>query len=209
YLLYLLYCSVRSRLPKNNTYEKYFQRRKVGTQPGYYIEYNSYYHVRGMYIIYKLLVEAPSCLSKYPSELSLSSQDWVLWEATPRMCSLENRPVTGNWPDDALVGAFIGGLKFDRATEVRLERPDTMHMAMEVARRREDHLAVTRRGRADVRFTDTRRAGPSQSTAGARPTIIARSAGPVVKRLSAEEFKRRREKGICFKCEEKFTPGHQ
>ncbi|CAA0815745.1 Eukaryotic aspartyl protease family protein, partial [Striga hermonthica] len=42
-----------------------------------------------------------------------------------------------------------------------------------------------------------------------RPTISARSAGPVVRRLSPEEVKRRREKGLCFKCEEKFTPGHQ
>ncbi|CAA0819826.1 Unknown protein, partial [Striga hermonthica] len=28
-------------------------------------------------------------------------------------------------------------------------------------------------------------------------------------RLSPEEVKRRREKGLCFKCEERFTPGHQ
>ncbi|CAA0808190.1 Unknown protein, partial [Striga hermonthica] len=45
-----------------------------------------------------------------------------------------------DWPEKALVGAFIDGLKFDLAAEVRLERPDTMHDAMEVARRREDHL---------------------------------------------------------------------
>ncbi|CAA0810389.1 Uncharacterized mitochondrial protein AtMg00860, partial [Striga hermonthica] len=31
---------------------------------------------------------------------------------------------------------------------------------------------------------------------------------PEVKRLSPEEIKRRREKGLCFKCDEKFTPGH-
>ncbi|CAA0806922.1 Unknown protein, partial [Striga hermonthica] len=31
----------------------------------------------------------------------------------------------------------------------------------------------------------------------------------VVRRLSPEEVKRRREKGLCFKCEENFTPGRQ
>ncbi|CAA0811545.1 Unknown protein, partial [Striga hermonthica] len=113
------------------------------------------------------------------------------------------------WPETALVGAFIGGLKYDLAAEVRLERPETMHASMEVARRREDHLAATRRGRADICFTDTCRAGPSQPTAGTRPAISARPLGPVVKKLTLEEIKRRREKGLCFKCEEKFMPGHR
>ncbi|CAA0835312.1 Unknown protein, partial [Striga hermonthica] len=53
------------------------------------------------------------------------------------------------WLETALVGAFIGGLKFDLAAEVRLERPESMHAAMEVARRRDDHLTATRRGRTD------------------------------------------------------------
>ncbi|CAA0830138.1 Unknown protein, partial [Striga hermonthica] len=114
-----------------------------------------------------------------------------------------------DWPEDALVGAFVGGLKFDLAAEVRLEKPDTMHDAMEVARRQEDHLVATRRGRADARFTDTRCTGPSQATASTRPNVSARPAVSVVRRLSLEEVKRQREKGLCFKCEEKFTPGHQ
>ncbi|CAA0811244.1 Unknown protein, partial [Striga hermonthica] len=114
-----------------------------------------------------------------------------------------------DWPEDALVSAFIGGLKFDLAAEVRLERPDTMHDAMEVARRREDHLVATRRGRADTRIPDTRRAGPSQLPASARPAFNTRPAGSLVRQLSPEEVKRQREKGLCFKCEEKFTLGHQ
>ncbi|CAA0822153.1 Unknown protein, partial [Striga hermonthica] len=104
---------------------------------------------------------------------------------------------------------YLSGLKFDLATAVRLERPDTMHTTMEVARRREDHLVETRRGRADGRFTDTRRTGPIHTTAGARPAINVRPPGPVIRRLSLEEVKRRREKGLCLKCEDKFTLGHQ
>ncbi|CAA0817767.1 Unknown protein, partial [Striga hermonthica] len=105
--------------------------------------------------------------------------------------------------------AFVAGLRFDLAAEVRLERSDTMHNAMEVARRREDHLDATRRGRADMRYTDTRRTGPNPATAGTRPSVGNRPAGSIVRRLSPEEVKRRREKGLCFKCEERFTPGHQ
>ncbi|CAA0810448.1 Unknown protein, partial [Striga hermonthica] len=78
-----------------------------------------------------------------------------------------------------------------------------------VARRREDHLVATRRGRADVRFADTRRTRPNQTAVSTRPNVSNRPAGSIVRRLSPEEVKRRREKGLCFKCEEKFTPGHQ
>ncbi|CAA0825023.1 Unknown protein, partial [Striga hermonthica] len=46
-------------------------------------------------------------------------------------------------------------------------------------------------------------------TVGTRPNASNRPAGSIVRRLSPEEVKRRREKGLCFKCEEKFTPGHQ
>ncbi|CAA0830173.1 Unknown protein, partial [Striga hermonthica] len=53
------------------------------------------------------------------------------------------------------------------------------------------------------------RAGLGEREAVHAPTFNARPPGPVVRRLSPEEVKRRREKGLCFKYEEKFTPGHQ
>ncbi|CAA0830058.1 Unknown protein, partial [Striga hermonthica] len=98
--------------------------------------------------------------------------------------------------------------------EVRLERPESMHAAMEVARRREDHLVATRRGRADARYPKTRRAQPDASdmVPSGRPPDNSRptnSTRPPVKHLTLEEIRRRREKGLCFKCEERFTPGHQ
>ncbi|CAA0812235.1 Unknown protein, partial [Striga hermonthica] len=42
-----------------------------------------------------------------------------------------------------------------------------------------------------------------------RPSDSSRPPVLEVKRLSPEEIKRRREKGLCFKCDEKFMPGHQ
>ncbi|CAA0810863.1 Unknown protein, partial [Striga hermonthica] len=118
------------------------------------------------------------------------------------------------WPETALVGTFIGGLKYDLAAEVRLERPESMHAAMEVARRREDHLVATRRGWADARYPETRRTQPDASDmvpSGQPPdnSRLTNSTRPPVKHLTLEEIKRRREKGLCFKCEERFTPGHQ
>ncbi|CAA0840388.1 Unknown protein, partial [Striga hermonthica] len=115
------------------------------------------------------------------------------------------------WPESVLVGAFAGGLRYDLAAEVRLERTETMHKAMEVARRREDHLAVTRRGRADFRVPEPRRvpATVGAPSANARPPGTFRPPATEVKRLTEEEMSRRREKRLCFRCEEKYTPGHR
>ncbi|CAA0830134.1 Unknown protein, partial [Striga hermonthica] len=114
------------------------------------------------------------------------------------------------WPESALVGAFVGGLRYDLAAEVRLERAETMHKAMEVARRRGDHLAATRRGRADFRVPEPRRVPATVGTpsANARPPGTFRPPATEVKRLTKKEMARRREKRLCFRCEEKYTPGH-
>ncbi|CAA0836886.1 Unknown protein, partial [Striga hermonthica] len=115
------------------------------------------------------------------------------------------------WPESALVGAFIGGLRYDLAAEVRLEQPGTMQKAMEVARRRDEHLAATRRGRADLRAPELRRVptSPNPFNTGVKLTSNIRPPIPEIKRLTVEEMARRREKGFCFKCEERFTPGHK
>ncbi|CAA0806270.1 Unknown protein, partial [Striga hermonthica] len=115
------------------------------------------------------------------------------------------------WPETALVGTFIGGLKFDLAAEVRLELPESMHEAMEVARRRDDHLVATRRGRYDTRIPEAQRTQTSTGTmiSSNRPPDSSQPQVPEVKRLSLEEMRHRREKGLCYKCGESFTPGHQ
>ncbi|CAA0837968.1 Unknown protein, partial [Striga hermonthica] len=115
------------------------------------------------------------------------------------------------WPESVLVGAFVGGLRYDLAAEVRLERPETMHKAMDVARRREEHLAATQRGRANFLVPEPRRVPVSVGapSANAMPPGTFRPPATEVKRLTEEEMARRREKGLCFRCEEKYTPGHR
>ncbi|CAA0840420.1 Unknown protein, partial [Striga hermonthica] len=43
----------------------------------------------------------------------------------------------------------------------------------------------------------------------AQPTRDNKRKGKVVKQLTPEEIKRQHEKGLCFRCEEKFMPGHR
>ncbi|CAA0829312.1 Unknown protein, partial [Striga hermonthica] len=110
-----------------------------------------------------------------------------------------------DWPEEALVGTFVGGLKTELAAEVRLDKPRTMR----AARMRDDHLTALRRAnrpeaRRPMTFpTNVQRTGSNTSTGNGKDL----STG--VKRLSWEEMQRRREKGLCFNCDEKFTPGHR
>ncbi|KAL8497423.1 hypothetical protein ACS0TY_020931 [Phlomoides rotata] len=51
------------------------------------------------------------------------------------------------WPEKALVGTFIGGLKADIASEVRVHGPRTYAKAVDIARIYNDHLRTVKTGR--------------------------------------------------------------
>lgn len=118
-----------------------------------------------------------------------------------------------DWPEKALVGAFIGGLKVELAAEIRVYRLKSYSEAIELVRIRDHHLANLRRStryeprRSSASTSDSKNAGTvaSRGLAGANN----RSLLPGVKRITWEEMQKRREKGLCFNCDEKFTPGHK
>ncbi|CAA0807947.1 Unknown protein, partial [Striga hermonthica] len=66
-------------------------------------------------------------------------------------------------------------------------------------------------GRADFRVPEPRRvpATVGAPSANARLPGAFRPPATEVKRFTEEEMARRREKGLCFRCEEKYTPGHR
>ncbi|CAA0816383.1 Unknown protein, partial [Striga hermonthica] len=119
-----------------------------------------------------------------------------------------------DWPEKALVGAFVGGLKAELAAEVRLDRPRSTRAAMEAARLHKDHLTAVRKARPSDGRTDIRRASvtvdDTPPRAEIKPTV---SDGTRTtrnfRRLTDDEMQRRREKGLCFTCNEKFVPGHK
>jgi hypothetical protein len=118
------------------------------------------------------------------------------------------------WPQKALVGAFLGGLKKEIVSSVRMFKPKTLQDAIELARMRDDNLSKERRPtcnegtklqqpKAIQKLYYTGNSAHTSSTPAAR-TYSSRAA----KKLSWEEMQKRREKGLCFSCNEKFTPGH-
>ena len=43
-----------------------------------------------------------------------------------------------DWPEKALIGAFIGGLNLEIATEVKLHRPTNLRQAIDITRLKDD-----------------------------------------------------------------------
>ena len=105
------------------------------------------------------------------------------------------------WTQKALVGTFMGGLKPEVADGIRMFKPQSVKEAISLAKMRDDQLARQRRFarpgalRASVPVSNTN--PPKGSTQVA------------IKRLSWDEMQKRRAQGLCFNCNERFTPGHK
>ena len=102
------------------------------------------------------------------------------------------------WPQKALVGTFMGGLKPEIADGIRMFKPKSLKDASSLARMRDDQLNHQRRtirpiGRPFIDF---------------QPQPKPKPASPI-KKLSWDEMQKRRAHCLSFNCDEKFTPGHR
>ena len=114
-------------------------------------------------------------------------------------------------PHTALLNCFISGLRPDIQQEIAIYHPTTLHQTYGLAKLIEDKLAVTH----------------SQSSSTTHPPYIAGTTPPVTtplailpnppkqntplptRRLSPDEVQARRSQGLCFRCPEKYSPGHR
>lgn len=121
------------------------------------------------------------------------------------------------WTQKALDGTFPRGLKAEIVNGVRMFKPRTLRDAIELARLRDDTLLRDWSiGRAEgQKFTHPHKplskyTYPSDNPAPTARTPATRTySSGTAKKLSWEEMQKRREKGLCFGCNEKFTPGHR
>ena len=120
-----------------------------------------------------------------------------------------------NITDELALGNFINGLKPEIRVEVRIMEPSNLGRAMDLAQKIEEKLWVTKTHKADSGY---HRAGgltrgvnlhseASRSSIGANHNT-ARFSGEV-RRLSDSELQKKREKGLCYRCDEKWAPGHR
>lgn len=115
--------------------------------------------------------------------------------------------------EEYYVSSFISGLTPELKSAVRMMRPATVQDAIDFGRDQMDTIeAITKRVKLFSRpFNNlgggnNNRIPQSNSSPAVKPNIPAR---PQVKLLTSTEMAARRKKGLCFNCDEKFSPGHK
>lgn len=101
----------------------------------------------------------------------------------------------------SLLNCFLSGLKEEIQRELYLLKPSNLHDAVGMAKLVEDKYN-------SARAAMSRPSLPRPPVPIHSPTVH-RSASLPIKRLTPTEMAARREKGLCFKCDSKFTPCHR
>jgi hypothetical protein len=121
-------------------------------------------------------------------------------------------------PETFLVGCFIAGLKDEIRLDVRVKQPKTLSEYISVAHLIEERNQFQRKTSNHFRPTTSPfhprqhqnsivgllGSSPSQRTSQTTNTF----SGPI-RRLTGHEARERREKGLCFYCDERYVPGHR
>ncbi|KAK1441653.1 hypothetical protein QVD17_07716 [Tagetes erecta] len=113
-----------------------------------------------------------------------------------------------NWPDHCLLGVFLNGLKDELKSDVRIHKPRTVYNAMSLALEFESKLSSHRPGKSTTWTSNTKTSQPDS-----KPTLFTQvptSTQPKIPtRISDEEKQNRFLKGECFRCGDKYGPGHR
>ncbi|MCI02373.1 hypothetical protein A2U01_0023405, partial [Trifolium medium] len=124
--------------------------------------------------------------------------------------SLANRIVGLSSPD--LLSCFISGLRSELRREVLAQQPTSLNQAAGLARLQEEklqdllRLAKSRPQHPWVPPTPSR---PNPSPSSSAPLLPTPPSRPRFRQLSPTEMADRREKGLCFNCDERFSRNHR
>ncbi|KAJ8753628.1 hypothetical protein K2173_025619 [Erythroxylum novogranatense] len=97
------------------------------------------------------------------------------------------------------IGCFVSGLTASIRTEVQAGRPASLSHAISLAKLYEARNSSQGRG-------STGRTTPQNTSSTSSPSKIS---GNSVKRLTWDELNERKKRGLCFKCNERYGPGHK
>ncbi|CAM8934623.1 unnamed protein product [Rhodiola kirilowii] len=119
---------------------------------------------------------------------------------------------TPGFTPNNLLKRFLAGLKDEIHQEIVMLHPVNLQMAMGMARIAEQKLNSKRTWMPRPAFPRASNTVANNSRGELRPTRnqpTHGSSSPPFRRLTVAEMTTRREKGLCFNCDEKFAPGHQ
>ncbi|XP_027156574.1 uncharacterized protein LOC113757594 [Coffea eugenioides] len=119
------------------------------------------------------------------------------------------------------VSSFISGIKEEIRPMVKMLKPNTLIEAFEIAEWQEQSLALNGRYAKNTRNWE-----PGENFRSSSPLSTANTGGKVLepfgqkkvnsestnmesRRISPQEILRRKNNHLCFKCGERFSPGHQ
>lgn len=126
-----------------------------------------------------------------------------------------------NWPEHCLLGVFLSGLKQELKPDVRIHKPRSVYKAMSLALEFEiiaptrgpkgGNWALSTRPMAQPTLPPRDFAQPlSAITATSQPRAMPQTPSlstPLLPWEAENQF--RQEKGLCFRCNERFSPGHR
>uniref|UniRef100_A0A5K0V588 Uncharacterized protein n=1 Tax=Nymphaea colorata TaxID=210225 RepID=A0A5K0V588_9MAGN len=122
--------------------------------------------------------------------------------------------MVSGWPVEVPVGAFLGGLKDDLRIEVQAAKPRNLSNCFKLARMAEEKHHRLHLARKQGSFERNIRGQSTRLEAFAAPVrVVAALHGNstnrlVFKCLTPEQIKEKRRKGICFHCNQPWTPWH-
>ena len=120
-------------------------------------------------------------------------------------------------PEPFLIGCFIVGLRDDIRLDVKIKQPRTLTSAIGVSRLIEERNLLQKKTTTPSRIpmTATLQKGPNPFAGILGPNPTQRSNNSLnpfslpVRRITNQEARERREKGLCYYCNEKYFQGHR
>ena len=123
-------------------------------------------------------------------------------------------------PDPIQEGNFINGLKAEIRAEVRMAQPKGLGRIMDLAKRVEERNEMLRRPKGqNAQYGQQMILGVNANFRVNNPNTWSKAAIPTdrnpstrsdssYRRLTEAELLEKREKGLCYRCDEKFGPRH-
>ena len=129
-----------------------------------------------------------------------------------------------NWPEHCLLGVFLNGLKEELKADVRVHKPRSVYKAVSLALEYEFKVQSNygpKTSNPTQPFRPNTSSGISRDSRGpvtnqtmyrssaTLPTQVTTTSLLSINRPWDVERQARRDKGLCFHCNEKFSPGHR
>ncbi|KAD3641782.1 hypothetical protein E3N88_31006 [Mikania micrantha] len=112
-----------------------------------------------------------------------------------------------DWPDHCLLGVFLNGLKEELKADVRIHKPHTVFNAVSLALQFETKVShIKSQKTSSGTPTNTSIPDPKKGVTNVYSGTGPAKTGP---RLSETEKQARYLKGECFRCGDKYGPGHR